>query len=194
MHHERHAIARHPYGGAHPFEVVRFDQEWRARDLPKTMPRHQDERGVWWTGIPPAMRSMTDAPLYQEEAALVALEIGMPIFLTEGEADVEAIGEAGEIATCNPCGALKFKPHHAAALASIESGSEIRIVRDRDREGNAHAAHVYSSLWSAGIARSRLLILEAADGKDTRDHLTAGFTLDELVAVPIRVRSHGAAA
>src|SRR5262245_57620338 len=146
-HHEHYVVAFHPYGGPDPFEVARFDEEWRERGYPKTMPRHQDEHGKWWTGIPPAMRSMTDAPLYGPDEAVLALAAGEGLYIPEGESCVDAIREAGGIACCNPCGAGKWKPHHTAAIASVVSNSPIRIVRDRDPEGSAHAARVYSALW-----------------------------------------------
>lgn len=191
IHHERHAVAFHPYGGAHPFEVARFDAEWRERGYPKSMPRHRSARGEWFTGAPPALHSMTNAPLYRQTEAVAALERDEPLYIVEGEADVDAIVQHGAGATCNPCGAMKWKPHHTAALAEIISTSKIQIIRDRDADGTKHAARIYSAIWAAGVDRARIAIWQAASGKDARDHLTAGYALDQLVAVPVRIRSYG---
>jgi hypothetical protein len=95
------------------------------------------------------------------------------VFVTEGEKDVHALEAAGEIATCNPQGAGKWRPEYAGVLA----GRDVLVVADKDPAGRTHAREVVASL--EGTARS-CWIVEAAEGKDAADHLAAGHTVSEF--------------
>jgi putative DNA primase/helicase len=102
------------------------------------------------------------------------------IFLTEGETDADALVAAGEIATTTDAGALTgsgrkaWLPEWSEAL----QGREVLVTADRDAPGRAHARHVAASL--AGTAKF-VWIVEAAEGKDVRDHLAAGLGITDFV-------------
>jgi hypothetical protein len=148
--------------GALLFQVVRMD--------PKTFrQRRPDGRGGWeW--------KLGDTPrvLYQLPRVVDALA-EKTVFVAEGEKDCDAIIAAGEVATCNPGGAGKWRPEHTAALAGA---FEIVIVVDDDEPGYQHAAAVYDALDGTV---GNLLLARAKTGKDAADHLGAGHGIDDMV-------------
>ncbi len=114
--------------------------------------------------------------LYRLPEVLAAVEARDPVWIAEGEKDCDTLRAHGLVATCNSGGAGKFAPHHARSLA----GAEVTIVRDKDPQGQAHAADVAKKL--EGIARS-VRIVEARHGKDATDHCAAGGTTADFVPV-----------
>lgn len=112
--------------------------------------------------------------LYRLPALRAAIEAGEFIWVVEGEKDVHALERTGNIATCNPGGAGKWRAEYSEVLRD----AIVMIVADADKPGRAHARAVAKSL--AGIAAA-VEIQEAAEGKDVSDHLAAGRSLAELV-------------
>jgi 5S rRNA maturation endonuclease (ribonuclease M5) len=100
-----------------------------------------------------------------------------PIYVVEGEKDVEAVETAGAVATCNPMGAGKWTDAYADTL---QGARRVIVVADRDTPGRAHARAVAASLAGVGVAAE---LLEPAHGKDVSDHLAANNTLDELIPI-----------
>lgn len=116
------------------------------------------------------------SPLYGLPAVLSTAARGGTVWVCEGEKDADALDRAGATATCNPGGAGKFLPEHAAAL----TGAHVVIVTDRDAPGYRHALEVFEALTDrAASAR----IVEAVTGKDAADHLGAGHDLDAFAPV-----------
>lgn len=113
---------------------------------------------------------------YRLPQIIEAANRGERVYVVEGEKDVHAIENAGAVATCNPGGAGKWEAAYAEYLRS----AEVLIVADKDDVGRAHAAQVRRSL--VGIT-APVTIVEAREGKDAADHLSAGGTLDNLVLV-----------
>ncbi len=97
--------------------------------------------------------------------------------MAEGEKDVDALVRAGEVATCNPMGAGKWRPEHAQALVGA---AVVVIIADKDDAGRAHAFNVAKSLRGQV---GQLVIAEARVGKDAADHLAGGFGVDDFVGV-----------
>lgn len=118
------------------------------------------------------------SPLYRLPAVLEAVLDGQPVYVAEGEKDVDALVAAGVCGTCNPGGAGKFLAAHADALAE----AEVVIVADKDKAGADHAVKVADMLDNKAAS---LRVVEAAKGKDAADHLAAGYTVAELVPVTI---------
>jgi hypothetical protein len=106
-----------------------------------------------------------------------------PIYVPEGEKDVQAAQSIGAVAVCSAMGAGKAHKADWSPLA----GHDVIVVADRDepnsagkRPGRDHALEEAELL--GGIA-TLVQIVEAAVGKDLADHIAAGRTLDELVPV-----------
>ena len=117
--------------------------------------------------------------LYRLPEVLHAPEVAV-IFVTEGESDADALTAVGEAATTTDDGALtgtgakQWRSEWSEALR----GRDVLVTADRDEPGRVHARHVAASL--EGIARF-VWIVEAASGKDVRDHLAAGLAVTDLV-------------
>lgn len=146
------------------FEVIRY----QPKDFRQRRP---DGEGDWSWKLGDTRRV-----LYHLPELIAGVAAGKPVYVCEGEKDVEALRKAGVIATCNPHGAGKWKPEYGEFLR----GADVTIVQDRDEPGRQHVAAVAASL--APLAAS-VRIVEAAVGKDASDHLTAGRTLDEFIHV-----------
>ncbi len=111
---------------------------------------------------------------YRLPELLAGVRQGRPVYVAEGEKDVEALRAAGAVATCNAGGAGKWRAEYARHL----QGAEVRIVADRDEPSYDHARQVAGTL--AGVA-DKVTLLQPAQGKDAADHLAAGLGLDQLV-------------
>jgi hypothetical protein len=163
----RQIVATYDYldeAGTMLFQVVRFEpKDFRQR-------RPDGASGWDWT------LGNTRRVLYRLPQVLAAAKAHQSVYVVEGERDVHSIEITGAIATCNPGGAGKWRPHHTAALA----GAKVVVVADRDTPGRAHARQVIASLRTAGISAR---LLEPATGKDTTDHLAAGLALTDLAPV-----------
>lgn len=131
--------------------------------------RHEDPDGEWIWSL-----KDVDRVLYRLPELIAAVSAGRPIFICEGEKDVEAIVAAGWDATCNPMGAGKWRPEFNAHFA----GADVAIIQDRDEPGRVHALTIKNALLES--AKS-VIILQSKSGKDASDHLAAGHTIEELV-------------
>lgn len=147
------------------FEVVRFDgKEFRQR--------RPDGNGGWVWKLGDVRRV-----LYRLPRVIDAVSAGYAIFVAEGEKDVHALESAGEVATCNPGGAGKWRAEYSDVLAGAK---QVIVVADRDDAGRRHAREVEESL--KGRVGS-VIVVEAVVGKDAADHLAAHHTVDELELV-----------
>jgi hypothetical protein len=114
--------------------------------------------------------------LYRLPEVLAAAAAGGPVFVVEGEKDVDNLRATGATATCNVGGAGKWSDGYTRALVGA---SEVIVIRDRDEPGAKHAAAVVASVQAAGIP---VRLLEPARGKDVSDHLAAGLSYEDLLA------------
>lgn len=111
--------------------------------------------------------------LYRLPKLLEAHDSGVRVWVVEGEKDVQALERAGEVATCCPGGAGKWRDEYGDHFV----GCDVTIVADRDEPGQKHARTVAQNL--EGPANT-VRIVEAKTGKDAADHLAAGNGLDEF--------------
>lgn len=116
--------------------------------------------------------------LYRLPAVVEAAAAGKPVYLVEGEKDVHALEAVGAVATTAPMGAGNWEKVDATPL----HGVDVVAIVDDDDAGARWAAAVLESL--DGLARS-LQFVRAAVGKDAADHVAAGRSLDQLVAVDL---------
>jgi hypothetical protein len=150
------------------YEVVRF----QPKDFRQRRP---DGRGGWIWKL-----GNTRRVLYRLPHLIEAVASGRRVWIVEGEKDVHALEAKGEVATCNPGGAGKWRPEFAEFLRN----AKVAIIADRDKHGRgrAHARDVVHSL--EGVA-AEIHVGEAAEGKDAADHLAAGRALSGFVRVDL---------
>jgi len=91
-----------------------------------------------------------------------------PVFIVEGEKDVDNLREWGLTATCCPMGAEKWKSQEKEYNPFLK-GRDVIIIPDNDEEGYNHLKQVTSSLQ--GIARNIniLRLLGAKDFSEWKD-------------------------
>ena len=143
-----------------------------VRKHPKAfLQRRPDGAGGWAWGL-----AGTAPLLYRLPEVIAAVLACDPVYIAEGEKDVDALREAGAVATCNSGGAGKFP----AAMAEHLRGADVVIVQDKDDPGRAHAKDVAAKLKA--VAKS-VRIVEARTGKDAADHLASGHGLADFVQV-----------
>ncbi len=139
--------------------------------------RRPDGNGGWVEGSG-ALNGVRRV-LYNLPAVQGAVSAGGTVYIAEGEKDVDALVDAGVVATCNPGGALKWRDDYAEALVGA---STVIVVQDRDDKGREHAQEVATSLRNHSI---HVVVLEAKTGKDAYDHLAAGYSVEELLPVVV---------
>lgn len=117
---------------------------------------------------------------YHLTRLLAGIQAGKTVYVAEGERDVHAIEASGGVATCNPGGAGKWLSEYDRHFR----GADVVIVADRDKPdqrgripGAEHAQDVAAHLRP--VARN-VTVVEAAEGKDARDHLAAGHGLGDF--------------
>lgn len=149
------------------FQVMRTaDKQFRQR-----RPDSQRAGGWEWR------LGDTERPLYRLPEVLSALSDGETIYVVEGEKDVESIRATGAIATTAPGGAGSWLGAHTESLQE----ANVVVVADRDEPGYRHARAVAKALRDGGVGSVRLT--QPFEGKDATDHLTAGYTLGQLVTI-----------
>ncbi|MEO5858717.1 MAG: DUF927 domain-containing protein [Pyrinomonadaceae bacterium] len=122
--------------------------------------------------------------LYRLPELLVADPL-FPVFIVEGEKDVDALQAIGVTATCNPMGALKWKDEFSDSL----KGFDCAILPDNDKSGRQHSQRVANSLLGKAD-RVRVLQLPGLPEKgDVSDWLAAGNTREDLFALLIDVEA-----
>jgi hypothetical protein len=127
------------------YQVVRFGPKKDFRQ------RRPDGRGGWHWKLGDVRRV-----LYRLPEVLEAVSLGKPIYVAEGEKDVDAIRDAGGVATCNAGGAGKWKPAYNDALR----GANVIVIADKDEPGREHARAVAEALRMSEDEKRRLLTLD----------------------------------
>jgi len=153
--------------GALLFEVVR-----RANH--KFRQRRPDGRGGYVWDLKGVRRVIYRLP------ELIASERSDPVYLCEGEKDVENLRKLGLVATCNPMGAEKWTdPSYAEALR----GRRCILLPDNDEPGRKHVRQVALAL--AGIAAEVITVELPGLGpkEDVSDWIARGGTAADLEAL-----------
>jgi hypothetical protein len=110
---------------------------------------------------------------------LIAADPAEPVFVPEGEKDVERLRALGLVATCNAGGAGKWRAEYTEHFA----GKTVIILPDNDDAGRKHAQQVHDQL-SGITAKVAIVELPALPEKgDVSDWLAAGGTRDQLLAL-----------
>lgn len=161
------------------YQVVRKD--------PKAfLQRRHDGRGGWiWKldEVDPTTGNVTHQTrrvLYRMPE-LLAAEPGEPVYIVEGEKDVDALRALGVEATCNSEGSGKWSRVDERARRAL-AGRHVVIVADKDGPGRTHAAQVAMDL--VGYAASvRRLEMPGDNVKDAYDWIAAGGNGEQLEAL-----------
>lgn len=101
------------------------------------------------------------------------------VWIAEGEKDVENLRALGMVATTNPMGAGKWKPHYNEALR----GRKVAVLADNDDVGRKHADQVTAALFSVAASVLRVELPNLPPKGDVSDWLAAGHGPAELLAL-----------
>jgi hypothetical protein len=166
-------VASYPYvdeTGRLLFEVVRGEHKEFSQRRPDP-----SSRSGWRWSLGDVRRVLYRLP------RILAAPPSACVLVVEGERDVHALEAAGEVATCNPGGAGKWRPEYAQVLA----GRDVLVVADRDDPGRdgrrAGADHAWGVLESIRPVARFAWIVQSVVGKDAADHLAAGLRVTDLV-------------
>ena len=119
--------------------------------------------------------------LYRLPQVLAAVAAGQPVWLLEGEKDVEVAEGLGLVATTNTGGGRGFGPELARQL----QGTQVRVVLDRDDTGWARGVAAHQALTAAGAAPVLLLPAPTEAKADFADHIAAGHRVEDLLDVHV---------
>lgn len=121
--------------------------------------------------------------LYRLPEVVVAVKLGEPVYLCEGEKDADAMHSAyGVTATTNPFGATAWgRDAQHFGYGEYLHGAHVVVVQHRDASGRQRTQQILTSLRDVAAS---LRVIEAASGNDAWDHIDAGGQLDEFVALP----------
>lgn len=112
--------------------------------------------------------------LFRLSKVIAAVDVGVCVYLVEGEKDVLALETLGVVATTAPMGAANWKRVDVEPL----NGADVIAIPDRDEAGTNWARDVATSLH--GKAQT-ITFRTAAAGKDAADHVAAGLKIGDLI-------------
>lgn len=121
-----------------------------------------------------------DAPLIYRLPELIADKDARPddpIFLCEGEKDVDRLRSVGLIATTNANGALSWKPE----LNSLFADRDVRIMVDNDEKGRKRRDLLLRELSPVARTVKAIELPDLPPNGDVSDWLDTGRTLDDLL-------------
>ncbi len=154
--------------GAMVFQVVRM--------IPKTFRQRRPdpaEPGGWsWS-----VKGVRRVPYRLPE--LWAAPSDAPVYVAEGEKDVDALRALGVVATCNCGGAGKWTDDCTRALR----GRNVVILPDNDQAGRDHARDVLAKLRPVAASVSIVTLPGLPDKGDVSDWIAAGGTREQLSAI-----------
>ncbi|MGD9561993.1 MAG: hypothetical protein AB7F88_07215 [Pyrinomonadaceae bacterium] len=110
---------------------------------------------------------------------LLQADKAFPVFIVEGEKDVENLLTIGITATCNPMGAGKWRDEFSDHL----KGFQCVVLPDHDASGNQHAEAVAKSLLRTAAEVSILRLPDLPDKGDVSDWIAKGNTAADLYAL-----------
>jgi len=102
-----------------------------------------------------------------------------PVYIVEGEKDVDTLAALGLTATTNAGGAGKWRAAHTSALYDL-SPPAVFVIPDNDVPGHRHALAVVEACTSAGLVASVVRLPDSPDHGDVSDWLSAGHTVEDL--------------
>jgi hypothetical protein len=120
---------------------------------------------------------MEGVPLYPYRLPeLLAAPADDPVWIVEGEKDVERARSLGLVATCNPMGGGKWRDDFSAYLR----GRHCYVIPDNDPTGRSHAIRVAASLRGIAAGVKVVTLPDLALHGDLSEWLDAGATVEDL--------------
>jgi hypothetical protein len=161
------------------YEKVRFRLDDGGKSFANRQPDpNRPGEFIWNLKDPPVRRV-----LYRLPSVIKAIEAGEPVWLVEGEKDVDTLVGLGICATTMDSGAGKWDQSYTDVL----SRAHVEIVADNDEVGKQHALAVASLLKAAGARGCNIWM--STVGKDITDHITAGKQIEDLVELDFYERA-----
>ncbi len=105
-----------------------------------------------------------------------AIQDQEPVYLVEGEKDVQTLESQGFVATCNPGGAGKWKRDYNALC----TGGHFVLLPDNDPAGHDHAQQVLGALSTEARTIKLVELPDLPPKGDVTDWFEAGGTADKL--------------
>jgi hypothetical protein len=150
-------------GGKLLYQVLRY--------IPKTFrQRRPGPDGTWIWDLKGVQRVLYLLP------ALIAAPSEQPVFVPEGEKDVDALVALGFVATTNSGGAGKWKP----SFTEVLRGRHVVLLPDNDQPGRDHAEQVAGSLHEISASVKVVHLPDLPDKGDVSDWVNAGGTAEAL--------------
>ena len=146
------------------FQVVRYEpKEFKQR-------RPNGEGGWIWNleGVDPVLYQLPE---------LKTADPAEPVFIVEGEKDVDRLIAMGLVATTNAMGARNWRDEYAGCL----KGRSVVVVPDNDKDGSDHAAAVALSLQGQAKSLKVLELPGLPEKGDSTDWLDQGHEVEELI-------------
>ena len=146
------------------FQVVRYEpKEFKQR-------RPNGKNGWVWNleGVDPVLYQLPE---------LMTADPAKPVFICEGEKDVNRLTAIGLVATTNPMGAGKWRPEYATCL----KGRSVVIVPDNDKAGKDHASAVAVRLQEQAKSVKVLDLPGLPEKGDASDWLDQGHQVEALI-------------
>ena len=126
------------------FQVCRYQYTTKAGKTEKTFRQRRYDpssekanRAGYVASVPNELR---DSTLYRMPQLLAAIQEGRPVYIVEGEKDVETLARLGHIATCNPGGAGKWRDGYTRLL----HGADCIILPDNDTADNEYTGQEHA--------------------------------------------------
>lgn len=162
----RRIVATYDYrdeSGAVLFQVVRFSPKIFRQ-------RRPDGSGGWsWR-----VKGVRQVPYRLPE---LLAERDAPVFIVEGEKDVDRLVGLGLVATCNAGGANKWPD----ALNRFFEGRTAYILPDNDAAGRSHAEKVAVALHGVAASVRIVFLPDLPPGGDVSDWLDTGGDGERLI-------------
>jgi len=151
----------------------------KCRNVPKGFSqRRPDGKGRWINNLKGVRRVLYRLP------DLIAADPDMPVYIVEGEKDVETLRKLGRIATCNDDGAGKgkWKPEYNEYFR----GRQVVLIPDNDAVGREHMEQIAKGLHGIATKIKIVHLTDLQEGGDISDWVAHGHTAVELFNLVMR--------
>lgn len=167
--------ATYPYhdeSGTLLYEIQRFVDEANVKTFRQRSPLPDGK----WKPSTQGVRKV----LYHLPEVLAAVASGKTVWIAEGEKDVDALREAGFVATTNSGGAGRWDESYSKVLA----GNKVIVCADKDEVGKLHAAQIAAELRALGS--TVVTLVAPGNFKDVAQMLGASRHVEEMVEFDTR--------